>query len=131
MRAEDAEVAIVRNQNPIMLPPSTTVMQAARRMHNENASAVLVLEAEGRLVGIFTGRDAVSRILAEGRDPTTTQLVDVMTYNPVITQPSHTAVEALRLMQGAYCRHLPIVDKGKVVGIISRGDFRRSEPRSG
>jgi CBS domain-containing protein len=75
-------------------------------------------------VGIFTGRDAVTRILAVGKDPVITNLGEVMTYNPVTMTQSHTAMDALSLMQAARCRHLPIVDEGKAVGMVSRGDFR-------
>jgi signal-transduction protein with cAMP-binding, CBS, and nucleotidyltransferase domain len=125
--AENAEAEIVRNDSPLMLPPSTTVMQAARQMDSWDVSAVLVIEGEDKLVGIFTGRDAISRVLAKGMDPVTTPLAEVMTYQPVTMTPLGTAMEALRSMQGAHCRHLPIVEGGKVIGLISRGDFRTAE----
>lgn len=124
MLAQQAEAEIVRDYNPLTLAPSVTVMQAARHMESRDCSAVVVIEGDGKLVGIFTGRDAVSRVLAKGRDPTITPLAEVMTYHPVVMTPQHSAIEALRLMQGAHCRHLPIVDAGKVIGIVSRGDFR-------
>jgi CBS domain-containing protein len=88
---------------------------------------VLVTEGDARLIGIFTGRDAVSRVLAEGRNPTQTTLGEVMTPDPEALTLRHTAIDALRLMQDACCRHLPIVHDGKVVGIVSRGDFRGLE----
>jgi len=124
MLAKHAEAEIVRNMNPPVLPWSTTVFQAARQMDSQNVSAVLVTEGNETLVGIFTARDAVTRILAKGRDPVLTTLGEVMTYNPVIMTPGHTAMDALRLMQAAHCRHLAIVSEGKVVGMVSRGDFR-------
>jgi CBS domain-containing protein len=120
---EHAEAEIVRHQNPLMLPPSTTVMQAARHMHTHNVSAVLVTEGDAHLVGIFTERDAISRVLAPGRDPVATTLAEVMTNNPDTITPQHTATEALRLMQDAHCRHMPVVHEGKAVGIVSRNDF--------
>jgi CBS domain-containing protein len=118
---------IVRDQRPLMLPPGATVMQAARHMRERRVGAVLVTEGDRELVGIFTGRDAVSRVMAEGKDPAATTLGQVMTYNPDTMTPSHSAIEALRLMQDARCRHLPIVHEGKVVGIVSRGDFHGLE----
>lgn len=127
MLAENAEAEIVRNYNPVVLAPSVTVMQAARQMDAYNVSAVLVIEGDGNLVGIFTGRDAVSRVLAKGMNPAVTPLAEVMTYQPVAMTPLSTAMEALRLMQDAHCRHLPIVDGGKVIGLVSRGDFRGPE----
>jgi len=127
MLGEHAEAEIVRNQRPLMLPSSTTVMQAARNMVSQNVSAVLVTEGDGEIVGIFTGRDAVTRMLAKGRDPVLTTLAEVMTYLPVIMTPGDVAIEALSLMQRAHCRHLPIVHEGRVVGLVSRGDFRSVE----
>jgi CBS domain-containing protein len=120
---EQAEVEIVREFDPVMLPPSMTVMMAARHMRSRNVSAVLVTEGDAELVGIFTERDAIRRVLAEGRDPATTTLADVMTDNPDTVTPQDTALQAVRLMQAAQYRHVPIVDEGKAVGMVSRGEF--------
>jgi CBS domain-containing protein len=118
---------LVRSQDPLALPPSTTVMEAARHMRDRRVGAVLVTEADRGLVGIFTGRDAVCRVLAEGKDPAATTLAEIMTPDPLTMTLRHTAIEALRLMQDARCRHVPIVHDGKPVGIVSRGDFRGIE----
>lgn len=119
--------ALVRNQDPLMLPPGTSVQEAAQHMRAHNVGAVLVAEGDARLVGIFTGRDAVARVIAEGKDPAQTTLGEVMSHNPETMTPRHNAIEALRLMQDARCRHLPIVHDGRIVGIVSRGDFRGIE----
>ena len=118
---------LVRDQNPLMFPASATVMAAAQQMHARGVGAVLVAEGDARLIGIFTGRDAVSRVLARGRDPAKTILAEVMTHDPETMTPRHTAIEALRLMRDARCRHLPIVNEGRIVGIVSRGDFQGIE----
>jgi CBS domain-containing protein len=118
---------LVRNQNPLMLKPEASVMEAARQMRERGVGAVLVADDEARLIGIFTGRDAVARVLAEGRNPAATTLAEVMTGNPDTMAPNHTAIEALRLMRDARCRHMPIVHQGRIVGIVSRGDFRGIE----
>jgi CBS domain-containing protein len=68
---------LVRNQNPLILPPGATVLDAARQMRERNVGAVLVAEGDGRLVGIFTGRDAVNRVLAEGKSAADTLLAEV------------------------------------------------------
>jgi CBS domain-containing protein len=120
---ERAEAEIVRHQNPLMLPPSTSVMLAARQMHTHNVSAVLVTEGDANLVGIFTERDAISRVLAAGRDPVATTLADVMTNNPETITPQQSATEVLRLMQEERVRHLPVVHDGRAVGLVSRNDF--------
>lgn len=124
MNREMAE--IIRNQKPLMLNPATTIQEACRRMYGRKIGAVLVTNEKGALVGIFTGRDAV-RLLARGRDPTVTTLKDVMTKKPATMKPRGTAIEALRLMRDGGFRHVPVVDDGTVIGIVSRGDFRGLE----
>ena len=114
---------IVRNQDPVVLPASASVKEACRHMRDRRVGAVLVTEADRRLVGIFTGRDAVHRVLAEGKSAARTRLSDVMTRDPAAMPPGKTAIEALRQMQDGRYRHVPIVDQGKVVGIVSRFDF--------
>ncbi|SRR5260221_4655819 len=118
---------MVSHQNPVTLPPSATVQHACACMRDRRVGAVLVTESERQLVGIFTGRDAVSRVLAEGKDAAKTRLDQVMTPNPDVMPPGRTAIEALRLMQDGGYRHLPVVKQGKVVGVVSRGDFRGLE----
>jgi CBS domain-containing protein len=118
---------LVRHQDPLMLPPAASVQEAARHMRERNVGAVLVAEDDARLVGIFTGRDAIARVVAEGRDPARTALGEVMSHNPETMTPRHNAIEALRLMHDARCRHLPIVHEGRIVGIVSHGDFRGIE----
>src|SRR6516162_11338195 len=114
---------IVRNQNPVTLPPNATVREACRHMRDHCIGAVLVTEGDHRLLGIFTGRDAVHRVLAEGKSPARTKLAEVMTREPDSMPPGKTAIEALRLMEGGRYRHVPVVDGRKVVGIVSRFDF--------
>ena len=96
-------------------------------MRDRRAGSVLVTEADGTLVGIFTGRDAVCRVVAVGADATATRLKDVMTANPVTMSPAHTAIDALRLMWDRGFRHVPFLKGGKVVGVVSRGDFHGYE----
>jgi CBS domain-containing protein len=114
---------IVRHQDPLTLPPDVTVQEACRHMRDRRVGAVLVTEADHHLIGIFTGRDAVHRVLAEGKSADRTTLSEVMTRDPTSMPPGQTTIEALRLMQDGRYRHVPIVDDGKVVGIVSRFDF--------
>jgi len=114
---------IVRRQNPVCLPATATVQEACRAMRDRRVGAILVTGADGRLVGLFTGRDAVTRVGADARDPAATTLEQVMTRNPDITHPGTRAIEVLRQMSDAGYRHLPIVDEGRIVGIVSKGDF--------
>ena len=114
---------IVKNQVPVTLPPDATVRDACQRMRDRRVGAVLVTEADQRLLGIFTGRDAVHRVLAEGKSAVRTKLATVMTRDPDTMPPGKSAIEALRLMEYGRYRHVPIVNDGKVVGSVSRFDF--------
>jgi len=104
------------------LPLDATVYQAARLMTQKNCAAVVV-SAKGRLEGIFTSGDLVKRVAAAKRDPAKTKLVDVMTRQPETVKPSTRAIDALRMMQDGRYRHLPVVDRDHIVGIVSRRDF--------
>lgn len=116
---------IVKHQDPLTLPPDATVQLACQRMWERRVGAVLVTQGT-KLAGIFTGRDAV-RTLAEGRSPADTPLSAVMTADPDTIGPDAMAIDALRCMADCGYRHLPIVDGGSVVGIVSRGDFKGLE----
>lgn len=118
---------LVRNQNPLILPPTATVKFACERMRQRKVGAVLVTDENQHLLGIFTGRDAVGRVLADGRNAEQTTLAEVMTHKPRSVTPERSAIDALRLMQDIGCRHIPIVEKDKVVGVVSRADFRGTE----
>jgi len=118
---------IIRNRNPLTLPPDAPIREACRLMREHHVGAVLVVDAEGSLVGIFTGRDAVGRILAEGRDPTTLTLADVMTCQPDCLSAGRDAVEAMHQMRNGGFRHLPVMEGSKLVGIVSHGDFHGME----
>jgi CBS domain-containing protein len=92
-------------------------------MRDRKIGAILVTESDGQLAGLFTGRDAVGRVVAEALDPTKTPIGSVMTTAPDTIGPRAHAIDALRMMQDGGYRHLPILDGTRIVGIISRGDF--------
>jgi len=118
---------VVKRQKPVTLPETATVRSACRTMRDERVGAVLVTGADGRLTGLFTGRDAVARVVAEALDPETTLLRTVMTLEPDALCPRGHAMDALRMMQDGGYRHLPVVDGKRIVGIVSRGDFTGQE----
>ncbi len=115
-------IAQLIKRQVIHLTPSASVREAARLMSENHIGALLVMD-EGRLVGIFTERDAINRVLAEGRDPDSTPLSEVMTRDPVTLSPQTAATQALRLMGEVGFRHLPVVANDEVCGIISLRDF--------
>ena len=102
----------------VVAGPSATVCDAARLMLHGNVGAILVVD-EGRLVGIFTERDALVRVIACGRDPALVQLHEVMTADPDTVEPGETFGYALLLMYERGFRHLPVVEQGRPIGVVS------------
>ncbi len=118
---------IICNQDPLIMPQTQTVKAACRQMSERRAGSVLVTDEKGALVGIFTGRDAVCGVLAKGKSASKTVLGQVMTPNPVTMSPDCTAIDALRLMWDGGFRHVPLVQGDRVLGVVSRGDFKGVE----
>ena len=102
----------------VVAEPQASVWDAARLMMNARAGAVLVVSG-GRLVGIFTERDAVYRVMAAERDPRTTRLAEVMTPEPKTLAPEASFGHALLLMHENGFRHVPVVEAGRLVGVVS------------
>lgn len=118
---------IILEQHPLIMNETASVNAACERMRDSQAGSVLVTGEAGRLVGIFTGRDAVCRVLAEGRDAASTRLGEAMTPNPATLSPEQTAIDALRLMWDGGFRHVPLIANGRILGVVSRGDFKGLE----
>ena len=118
---------VILDQKPLVMRETSTVQAACAAMRDARAGSVLVTDATGRLTGIFTGRDAVARVLAEGRPADRTPLAEVMTRDPMTLKPEQTAIEALRLMWDGGFRHVPLVGNGRILGVVSRGDFKGLE----
>jgi CBS domain-containing protein len=110
--------SVLKPRELIVAPPDASVEEAARLMKRGQVGAVLVVQ-EGRLVGIFTERDAVYRVTAEGRDPRVTKLADVMTAEPKTVEPDETFGYALLLMHENGFRHAPVVEAGRPIGVVS------------
>ena len=102
--------------------PDTLVMECARTMAAEKIGALIVMDSE-RLIGIFTERDALNKVLAAGLDPRGTKVSEVMTKDPYCVSPTTTVGTAMQLVTKRRFRHLPIVDNGKVLAVLSSGDL--------
>lgn len=100
------------------------VREAVARMNEKNIGSVLVLDGD-RLVGIFTERDVLTRIVAAMRDPAQVRVGEVMTRQMIVIERGTTVAQAMSLMTTRRCRHLPVLDGGKVIGLISIGDLTR------
>jgi len=119
----DRKLAVLlKDQNPLVLALKDTVQHACGCMWERRAGSVLVTDEHQRLCGIFTGRDAV-RTLAQGKDPSRTPLSQAMAPDPVTLSPRALAIDALRAMNEGGFRHLPVVEEGRIWGVLSRGDF--------
>lgn len=108
--------------------PSVTVLEAAKMMNEHGTGSVLIHEAEA-LVGIFTERDLMRRVVAMQKDPATTPLRDVMTTALVTCTPDATMDDCGTLMSERRIRHLPVVDGATVVGMVTTGDLLAHELR--
>ena len=110
--------SVMKRKKILMAPPETTVSKAAKLMATKNVGAVMVVEDE-RLVGIFTERDAVFRVMARGRDAQTTRLADVMTTPPLTIDPDKSFGHALLMMHENGFRHVPVMENGWPIGVVS------------
>ena len=110
--------SVMERRQLLIASPQTPVGSAAKLMAKKGASAVMVVQQD-LLVGIFTERDAVFRVMARGLDLQSTCLADVMTPSPQTVSPEQTFGSALLLMQENGFRHVPVVLKGKPVGMVT------------
>ncbi len=109
--------------------PDTTVLHAVQQMCAVRVGAVLVCDGTA-CSGIFTERDLMARVILNGLDPTTTRVTEVMTVDVTCVQPSTPASEAMAIMTERRCRHLPVVEGGEIVGVVSIGDLVRWDSRN-
>jgi CBS domain-containing protein len=113
---------IISGRPPLTAPASTSVVDAARLMRERRVGAIVVLDGS-HLAGIFTERDALFRVLAEGRDPNRTTLADAMTRHVKTISPDKPFMTALAMMHEGKFRHLPVVEGGgHPIGMISARD---------
>ena len=114
---------IVNKQSISALKPDNTVYEAANMMAKVNVAAIVVEDDKGLMTGIVTERDLTRRVVAKGLDAKKTPITDIMTANPYTLAPDDSAGDALELMQARYFRHLPVVEDGKCVGMVSIRDL--------
>ena len=117
-----ANVLAHKANDVVTVAPETTVLIAVQQMNDRKIGALLVLD-RGRPVGIFTERDVLVRVVAAGLDPTGTPVGEVMTRSPVVVRSETTVGEAMRVITEKRCRHLPVVDDSRLLGLISIGDL--------
>ncbi|MGB9632410.1 MAG: CBS domain-containing protein [Chloroflexaceae bacterium] len=103
------------------IAPDRTVEEAVRLMAEHDVGALLVV-VQGRLVGIVTERDVVRKAVLQGRNPATTPIAEIMTERVLYVRPEQTVEECMALMTDKHLRHLPVLDDGRILGIVSIRD---------
>jgi CBS domain-containing protein len=111
-----------KGQLLLWVAPGARVIDALRAMADKDVGSVLVME-DGRLKGIFTERDYSRKIALVGKTSSGTLVAEVMTEKVVFVRPTHTVDECMAIMTEKRCRHLPVIDGDKVLGVVSIGDL--------
>jgi CBS domain-containing protein len=106
------------------VPPSTSVADAVAEMNRHRIGSVLVIDG-AKITGIFTERDVLRRVVGAGVDPKLSTVADVMTTGVITISPEATIEETMVLFTEKRCRHLPVLDQGRLIGTISIGDITR------
>lgn len=113
----------VMSTDPVMLPLSATVQEAAQAMREQDIGDVIVLDENSEICGILTDRDIAVRAVAEGRDPREVPIGEISSREVVTLSPHDEVGDAVKLMTEKAIRRLPIVEDGRPVGIVSLGDL--------
>ena len=116
------EILLRKGSEIVAVLPAATVLEAAHLMNQRGIGGVAVM-VEGELAGIFTERDVLRRVVVPGRDPSETRISEVMTTPVVTCTPGTRIEECAALMTGRRIRHLPVVEDGRPVGIVTIGDL--------
>ena len=120
------QVRDLMNTGVVSIAPGESAALAARLMSRHNVGSLPVCSEDGHLRGIVTDRDVVTRCIAAEEDPAQTPVRDIMTRNCVVVSPEDDPREATRLMAMQQVRRLPVMDHGKLVGMVSLGDLATS-----
>ncbi len=117
---------LLADKTPVIhrIPVAASVEDAVRVMNRHKVGSVVVFDGD-RLVGIFTERDVLYRVVAAGLAPSTTPVSEVMTRDPRTITPDMTIQQTLALISEKRCRHLPVMVEGRMVGLVSQGDITR------
>lgn len=104
------------------MPPDGSVFEALEMMADKNVSGLLILENK-KLVGIFTERDYARKLILKGKFSKDTEVGALMTKNVLYVEPKNTIEDCMQLMSDKRIRHLPVMHKGKLIGIVTIGDL--------
>lgn len=118
---------VIRNREPYSMKPSASVQDAAEFMAARNVGAVCVVDEGGKLLGVFSERDVVKRVVLQKRDPASIRVGDVTSELRAVIRCDETPHQALERMELIGTRHLPVVDGERWVGMLSMRDLMRVE----
>ena len=122
----DKNVRDAMTENPHSIGHSASVVEAARLMRQQDIGSLPITDEE-KLVGMITDRDITTRVVAEGADATTTSVGDVYSGDLISVEPDRGLDEALQLMARHQVRRLPVVENGRLVGIVAQADIALKE----
>ncbi|TVR57495.1 MAG: CBS domain-containing protein [Spirochaetaceae bacterium] len=121
-----AELLRHKGSDVVTVLPETSVFDALKIMERKNIGAVLVVDEDGEVAGIMTERDYARKVILVGKSSKETPVAEIMTKRVVYVGPDNSVDEAMALMTEKRCRHLPVLDGGKVSGMVSIGDVVRA-----
>ena len=116
-------VSDVMSTSVLSVGASDSVAVAARLLSRRNVGALPVADGQGRLLGILTDRDIVTRCIAAGRDPQRTAVRQIMTQKTLTAAPAEPVSDAAARMAAAQVRRLPVTQEGRLIGMLSRSDL--------
>ena len=120
-----AQLLMEKPRRLLDIDPDATVLEAVQRMADHHVGSLLVMR-DGRLVGIVTERDYARKVILRNRTSATTQVLDIMTASVITVDPHVSARQCMRMMTDQRIRHLPVVEHGEVIGMVSIGDLVRA-----
>jgi len=112
-----------KGTNIVSIGPTATVLEAARLMNDRSVGGLVVVDEKGALLGIFTERDILRRVVAAGLSPDTTKVSEVFTRDVVTTTPDAPVEQCGAIMSNRRVRHLPVVDATGLHGVVTIGDL--------
>jgi CBS domain-containing protein len=125
------KVREIMSSHPVSLPGNASLVEAAKKMRDNDIGDVLIIEPDGRLLGIVTDRDIVVRGIANEREARSTTVSDVCSPDLVAVDADEDADRAVQMMRQRAIRRVPVMDDGQVVGVVSIGDMAiEKDPQS-
>ena len=118
------DILKVKGDAVLSVPPSATVLEAVTLMNDHHVGSVLVID-EGHPVGIFSERDVLTRVVAQELAPSQVRVSDVMTKRLITVDSNTNVLDAINIVTDRRCRHLPVVDNERVMGVVSIGDLTK------